>query len=426
MSHFRTVSFLWVCTLLGSAIGFLTQTLIARSVSVEDYGVFTSVLGVVGMCAPLAGFGVSAFWLKVFGEEGEKGSRWLPKTLEFTLVTTVLVVFCVLVWASFGPHDENIEEITQVLSLTILGLVVVELYKALLQIEGHYNYFAWLQVLYPFVRFFAAFLVILFMADANKVLAISYAFSGISIVIFVLGVFFFLKLHFKNVRYNPKGHFESGELLTLGLVFSKTWMYGIGGVFYFLWSQSHVVFLKYLQSAESAAYYAVAVLFMNAVCLMPAVIYSKFLMPKIHRWASTNTELLREVYYIGNRYMLLIGLIFCVGVYLFSGYFIVSVFGEKYIPTVEVLKILSIVLPVRFVGHSVGALLVAKTYMKEKIKVMAIVAFLNVLMNLFLIPEYGMVGVAFTTVLCEVILVLLYFYLVQKHYGYKQLVGDTW
>ena len=60
---------------------FLTQTLLARELGPDAYGLFASSLATVTMIAPLAGFGLTQFRLKVYGVEGWAAARWLAPSL---------------------------------------------------------------------------------------------------------------------------------------------------------------------------------------------------------------------------------------------------------------------------------------------------------------------------------------------------------
>ena len=60
-------------------MGFLTQTLLARELGPAAYGLFASSLVTVTMIAPLAGFGLTQFRLKVYGVEGWAAHRWIDR-----------------------------------------------------------------------------------------------------------------------------------------------------------------------------------------------------------------------------------------------------------------------------------------------------------------------------------------------------------
>ena len=134
----KAISLLWLGSILGAGCAFLTQMLLARELGPDAFGVFAAALAMVVLVTPLASFGIGAFWLKAFGQEGWAAVRWLRESLKYTLITTLLVLSALFTWAMFGPHDETTRNLLMVLSVYLLGQVAVELVSAKLQLEERY------------------------------------------------------------------------------------------------------------------------------------------------------------------------------------------------------------------------------------------------------------------------------------------------
>jgi O-antigen/teichoic acid export membrane protein len=420
ISSVKIISFLWLGTLTGSAIGFFVQVVLARTLGAEIFGLFTATISTINLIMPLAGFGIAAFWLKVFGQEGWDAMRWLPSSFLFVLISTSLVIATTLVWAAIGPHDPTSNSLLRILSLMVLGNLALELLKSKLQLEENYVGLAVWQITYPLLKLGVLFCLILFGASSAK--SVSWGFSVLSITICILGIFpllnmlrgeFYLKGHGSNNLSNGEHNLIYPSMFD---IWKESWVFGFAGMFYIVWSTSNIVLLKYLAGDKDAGFYGVSILVINAICILPNVIYSKYLMPKIHRWSSQDISKLREVYILGNKVMLIIGCLMMASLFLFSTFMIELIFGHEFSESANILIILAITLPIKFVGHSVGALLVAKDNMLKKVKVMGTVAVLNVVMNIVAIPNWGVYGVAATSVISELILLTLYYLLVKKVY----------
>ena len=70
----KSLSLLWMGSLVGSGSTFIIYTVLARKIGPELFGLFSSALATITIFSLLAGFGVSKVWLKLFGKEG-CGSR---------------------------------------------------------------------------------------------------------------------------------------------------------------------------------------------------------------------------------------------------------------------------------------------------------------------------------------------------------------
>jgi len=158
---------------------------------------------------------------------------------------------------------------------------------------------------------------------------------------------------------------------------------------------------------------------MVAVYMFPAVLYQKFLLPKLHRWANHDKDKFYEVYRKGNIAMLILGIIAMLLVWLLSAWAIPFLFGDEYQNSVNILNILAVSSPIIFVAFSAGATLVTQEHMKLKVKYMGIVALLNLGLNFLLIPLYSAIGAAVATVVSNLVLLILYYYATEK-YVFKQ------
>src|SRR6478735_11735643 len=95
----KTISMLGAATAIGAVCVFLTQTLLARELGPNDYGLFASSLATITMIAPLAGFGLAQFRLRVYGVEGWAASRWVKPSLRSSVGTTLLALSIIVFWA---------------------------------------------------------------------------------------------------------------------------------------------------------------------------------------------------------------------------------------------------------------------------------------------------------------------------------------
>ncbi|MCY1363059.1 hypothetical protein D9M69_498030 [compost metagenome] len=164
----------------------------------------------------------------------------------------------------------------------------------------------------------------------------------------------------------------------------------------------------------AAGVYNVAFTVMAAVYLLPSVIYQKFLLPKMHRWANSDRARFYKVYRQGNFAMLLLGVAAMLAIWLSAFWAIPLFFGKHYAEAVTLLNILAPCAPLMFLAFSFGGVLVTQENMRLKVKVMGGVALINVLMNLALIPTWGTKGVAISTVLSCLALMVAYFWCAQK------------
>ncbi len=418
------ISLLWLGSLAGAGLAFITQVVLARELTPAGYGVFAAALATVTLLAPLAGFGMQGFWLKAFGVEGWGAVRWLTPSFRFVILSTAVALLLLAGWAAFGPHDASFRWLLYWLLPVIAGHLFVELVNGKLQLEERYNALALWQLLPHLARLLLVLVVVFSATGQPSIETIAAAYALVALAIMIAG---FAQLQaMAQGRFTLKGHPKPGgaesrvsamapALVGVSDIARQAWPFGLAGMFYLVYFQSDVILLKYLVGDEAAGIYNVAFIVMMAVYLLPGVIYQKFLLPKFHRWANHDRERFLQVYRVGNGSMLLLGVLTTGAMLLLMPWLIPLLFGSAYQEAVGLLTILAFCAPVRFLASSVEAPLFTQEHVRRMSGYMGTVAVINVLLNLLLIPHYGAKGAAVATLLSEITMLALCLLAVRRH-----------
>jgi len=417
---FRAVSYLWLGSITGAGCAFLTQVALARILGPEGFGVFAAALSTVTLLAPLAGFGIAQYWLKVFGQEGWRAMRWLRGSFRFVTVSTISVMLLLLFWALLGPHDTFSAGVLLILSFHVLGQLAVELVSSKLQLEERYFNLALWQVLPHLTRLILVMTLAYTTTHVISAQSIAHTYAAVALLLFAIAIWLLFRLH--RGFFDLKGHSpqepsnESHRVSIPGMlqVAAQSWPFGVAGLFHLIYFQSDIILLKYMKGPEIAGIYNVSFTVMVAVYLLPGVIYQKFLLPKIHRWAHYDRDKFYRVYKQGNTAMLILGIIAMISIWLLAPRGVVFLFGPAYKGAVGLLMILAISAPLLFVASSVGATLVTQENMKSKVKFMGVVAGVNIILNFLLIPAFGPAGAAVATIISNFSLLGIYYYYAEK------------
>ncbi len=409
----KNISFLWVGSLTGAGCAFLTQLVLARALGPKDFGVFASVLSLMGLLVPLVGFGVAQYWLKEFGKEGWLAMRLIKPSLMFIFINMVLVMAFVAMWAVWGPHGEAMRVILIIMSIFVLGQVSIELISGRLQLEERYGWLAVWQLLPNLARLLLVLISSKFFGSQFDVESAAYLFALVSLLVIATSLKPLISM--AKGRLSLRGHglrkIQGKHVRQSAIkdILKTSLPFGLAAIFQLIYFQSSIVLVKYIAGDEAAGHYNVAFTVMVAVLLFPSILYQKFLLPKIHRWANYDRDLFYKVYRQGNIVMLLLGGGAMFLVWLLSPIAIPLLFGDEYKEAVALLMILAFSAPIMFVANSIGATLVTQENMWIKVKLMGSVAIVNVVLNFMVIPFYGALGAAVTTVISNLVLLVFYY-----------------
>lgn len=417
--HARAILLLYISSFATGGLAFITNVILARELEPTDYGTFVVILATIMLVSSFATAGIPHFWLRVFGREGHSALRWLKTSLYTVSVSTIFIALALLCWAHWGPHNVAFQQLFYWLFLPILvGQVLFELVTAKLQLEENYSFLGIWQLLLNSLRLFWVLIFFTLFWDAYTLENLFIGISGCSIVVVIVGVFSLRGM--LTSRFKLKGHTNSksyqwGCTPSISNVLSESYLFALAGFFYVIYFQSDIILLKYLDSPESAGIYNIAFIMLGAIYLFPSILYQRFLLPKLHRWAVHDKAKLLRVHHLGNYIMLLTGMCIMAVVLVVAPIIIPKVFGSAYDGAVPLLMILAFCIPCRFLSSSIESLFVDQSNMKRKVKSMGATALINVVLNIIAIPIWGGVGAAGATVCSEIILLILFYMTARKH-----------
>lgn len=409
-------------SLLGSGLGFLTHILIARNVSPETLGHYSSIFFLTSTLAPLSGFGISQYLLKVFGEHGWRGKAWIPATLKFVKISTLGTWLILLILAFTLQKTEKLQIAAAIMSIIIISNLFTEIVGSIFQLEEKYTHLTVWQLTQSIFKFaLLALIVYGLKVELNEIIiATIFAFTAVLMAPFAL----YKIAQLKSGKISLKGHTvvdqePYSKEIKVTTILKESWPFGVSGFFYLVYFQLSIVIINMYMGAEAAGNYSVAFTLITAAAILPGIIYQKFLLPKMHRWAHQDRALLYKTYKLGNFIMGAIGLAVSAALYLIAPLLIVHVFGEKYTKALEIINYLLLVIPVYYVASSTGATLITGAHMIQKIKYMGFTAVISIISTIALIPTLGVNAAAASLFISYTIISALYIY-ANKHYVFKE------
>jgi O-antigen/teichoic acid export membrane protein len=415
------VSMLWVTTAIGAGLAFLTQALLARELGPSQYGLFTSSLATVTMVSPLAGFGLSQYWLQVYGVEGWTANRWLTPSLRFISVSTLLTLSVIVLWSFFGAPPDARYTLLLLLPV-VLGVLAGNLLSSQQRLEDRHHAMALWQLMTPGSRLLVAVLLLLIPTLAAEFVA--FGFGAVSLVVVLLALprlYTMLQGGMKLHGHGPRPSMvTTDDSPSVRYLWSQAWAYGLQAALYPIFFQISTVLLKYLNGNSQAGIYSVALGVMTAIYLIPATLYQKFLLSKLHRWAVHEPKKFWLVYRHGNNAMLVSGALIGLLLVVVAPWLVPIAFGEKYRPVVKVLVVLAPCVPIRFLSTGVSSALLNEQHMRFRVFAMVACTVLVIALNVLLIPAFHEMGAAVATVIGEASMLLAFYIGVRRFHANRE------
>lgn len=361
---------------------------------------------------------------------------------QFTLAHTIATLF--IIFADFGidillttevsRNNNNSSELFQsYYSIKLLFSIIVIISMWLLAIFGNLDYtgrlllfiFSFYSIFSAFNNYFFAFFKgleklkyetkISFIVNGSLliilILLVVFNFNIITIAVaFVLtrmgGLLISYKILLKlvpNVSLKPL--FRNWRKLKKQVV-----IYGLHILFGNLYFQLDTILLYFLKGDLEVGIYQ-SVFKLIALPLVIPEIFISSLLPVLSRFFVEKHDDWIKLGKILNKTLLFIVLPISFILYFYANPLIEIIYGSKnYIEAAPILKIFALILAIRFVGETFALLLTTSNRQHVRMIIVISATLLNLVLNLIMIPKLGIIGAAYTSLITNGIVAILYFY----------------
>ena len=366
-------------------LAFTVSIFLARYLGPSDYGLFNYVLSFTGLFTILSSFGIEGILTRELVKSPDKADELLGTCFRLRLIGSFLSIVLTVSAAIL------IEEPLSTLFLIIIissgtffqSITVVEQYFQS-KVEAKKNVIA--QSSSFFITSVLKIILILFEQPLVMIV-----FAHVSEFIFLSIGYFIIYLRTGN-KFNNWSYSSSSAKK----IVKDSWPLMLSGLVISVYMKIDQVMIKNMMTSADVGYYAAAVKLSEAWYFIPMII-SVSLFPAI-----INAKSVGRDFYL-NRLQKLYDLLAAIAIGIaipftvFSEFIIKIVFGSSFMPASSVLTIYIWAGVGTFLGVASSQYLISENLTKLSFYRTLIGMIINVLLNIFLIPRYGINGAAFAT-----------------------------
>ena len=177
---------------------------------------------------------------------------------------------------------------------------------------------------------------------------------------------------------------------------------------------------------KAVGYYGAAYKYVDGINIIPSY-FTLAIFPLMSRYAKTARDSLVRAYILSLRLLLMIALPVAVGTPFIARELILILGGAQFLPdSVIALQLLIWFLPFSFINQVTQYVLIAIDQQRFLTRAFLIGVIFNLSINLLLIPRYGYVAAAITTIFSEWALLIPFYYSVRKNLCHVPWVSVAW
>ena len=418
MSQIRTIfnnmGWLMISQIVASVCGFIWTVLMARYLGVEKYGLFGFATSLTGILAITVDLGISTHIVRHIATDYDSAPHYLGNAIPLKSIFAIGTIILTLIVLILMKSDELTIIVTLLFTIEMIIRSFIGLFNGTFQAfeEGKYQGIAnttlhLILLIFILISIFANFGII--------GIAISYILANA----LVLGYMYYaLKKNVTKPKYDLDIEFCK-KITRYSLPFAVT------SLLYIIYYSIDVVMLQNMVGSYATGIYNATYKLISVLTLFYSV-YTAVIFPVMSRFFKDDESMLLISFEKSIKYLMMVIIPIAIATMFYSLDIIQLIYGNKYDLASSVLSILIWTVCLLFVSGACNTLLNASHKEVAVTKIYTIAAIFNVILNLFMIPYLSYDGAAITTVLSDILIVIIQIYIIYRlgHRPNKKLYLD--
>lgn len=399
---FKNISWLLISQIIASVCGFIWTVLTARYLGVNNYGIMGFAISLNGILAIFMDLGISVYIVREIATDYDSAPYYIGNTIPLKLILSFLVIALTLPCLIIFNYDE--------LTITVTLLFTIEtIIKSFLGLfNGSFQAFEKLK--YQGIgntilnTLLLIFILLAIFTDIGIIgIAISYIIANLIALIYEYYV-----LNKKITK--PK--FEFDRVFCKNIILASL-PFALGGILFIIYYSIDIVMLERIAGSYPTGIYNATYKLISVLTLFNSV-YTSVIFPVMSKFYKNNEKLLIIIFEKTVKYLLIIMIPIAIGTMIYSTDIIYLIYGQEYDAASSVLSILIWTVCLLFVNGAFNTLLQSSHKEITTTKTYGIAATFNIVLNLIMIPRFSVNGAAITTVLSDMLILIIFSYVAYK------------
>lgn len=406
MSHvktiFKNISWIFISQIIASICGFIWTILIARYLGVNDYGILGFAISFTGLLFITMDFGINSHIVRYVATDYDSGPKYLGNAIPLKSIFSISTFILATIILILMGCDERTITVTLLFTLesvikTMCG-VINGVFMAFE--EGKYQ---GIENLITNILLLIFIIIAVFYDFGLYGITFAYILSNVITLVYV---YYTLRKNILKPKFELDWTFNK-KIVNASLPFALT------GLFYTIYYSIDVVMLTGLVGDYETGIYNATYKLISVLTLFYGI-YTAVIYPVMSKFFKNDKKLLLNSYEKSIKYLMLVMIPLAVSTMFYSLDIIQLIYGHDYDAASSALSILIWTVSLLFICGAGNTLLNASHKEVTVTKIYAIAATFNIILNLFMIPYFSYDGAAISTVLSDILILIIQTYVIYK------------
>ncbi len=377
---------------------------VARRLGGEDFGKLSFAFSFTGMCILIADFGLNRLLVRNVSRQKELTGEYVANVYVLKIVLSFMCVIAMGMFVVLAGYSGEIITLVMIFGGAMFFRSLLDVSCAIFNAHEQMEKEAVLKGINH---------ILMFMSGAI-VLALGFGLfelSNVFLVVYLISSMIGCYMVYKGI-VNIRPRFDLGFWYS---ILKESMPIALTVTFVVIYIKIDIVMLSLIRGDNvEIGWYSAAVRIIELMHVIPAIIASA-IFPIFSILHKESMDSLAEVYKTSFKYLLVTALPIVVGTLLLSDRIIDLVYGEEYVQAIPALRILVCSIIFVFLNYILLNILVSADRQKIIAIVTGICLFINISLNMCLIPYNGYLGAGYATVITEIILFAVCWYYATKY-----------
>jgi len=382
-------------------VTLVTIKLLANYLGASGVGDYNTITTYINFFIVIADLGLFSVTVREISKKPESEQKIINNVFAIRLISALLAVLTAIFIVFLTKYSLDIKYGVIIASGFLFFNLLASVYDSSLQYRLKMQFSALAELISKIVSIIALILVIFFSGNFLWVMS--------TVAVFGVSIFIFKWLFAKRyVRFSPEMDSKVGPW-----IFQMAWPLGIVFIINNLFFKIDTLILYAFKGATVTGVYTVAYKVLEVTAFIGSY-FSSALKPVISQNIKNNSKYVGKVVEKGINIMVFAATPIVISALVFSKDIILLISNAEFVSGAPALIVLSFTLPLIFLVVLFLEVLIANDSRKTLVTISISILLFNVLLNLYMIPRYSLMGAAWTTLVSEILLVIIYYIYANK------------
>ncbi len=392
----QNTSFLTIASIMQKIVSFVYFTIVARIIGVGNTGSYFFAITFTTIFTVVADFGMGPILTREAAKFSNRVNDYMNTVLASKILFGIIAYFLVVFFVVILKYPLDLRNLILLSGVTMFFDNLQSNFFSIFRAQKDLVYESVAIVISQILTMIIGTTALLFHGSLIWLIA---AYTIPSAIIVLYGAFFVKRVyHFRIRPMVDREIFK--QFLLLALPFA------LAGLLGRLYSYSDSLIMSKLLTPQDLGWWSVPYKVTFAFQFIPAAL-SASVYPAMSSFTVTDPGKIGELFVRAWKYLFIIIFPLSLGLIAVARPVIVRLYGVQYLPSVPVFRILLVSLFFSYLTIISGSLLNATNHQKIQTGLIAIVLVVNVILNLILIPKFGIIGAAYVALFSNILLWLL-------------------